>query len=279
MRFGVSTHLYRNERLCRAHLEEVARHGFDAIELYATRPHFDYQDPRAIDELAEWLDATGVALHSIHAPVAERIERGQWVKPYSTAHAAAADRSAALGATEAALRIANRIKTSCLVLHLGLPDALACVAEVNDPAAARCAVEQVAAMAAPLGLQVALEIIQNPLSTPERLAELLDEQVDASSVGVCLDVGHVFLLGDLMDGIEALSGHLVAVHLHDNHGRQDDHLVPFDGSIDWPPALMALQKVGYAGRLIFELDAGGSADATLDRARRARRQLERILAG
>jgi len=278
VRFGISTRLYRNERLSRAHLEDVAGHGFEAVELYATRPHFDYHDARAIDELAGWLDQTGLTLHAIHAPVAERLAGGQWVAPYSTAHADPTERSAAMTALEAVLHVATRIETRCLVLHLGVPSVLAPAPGVNDPRAACWAVEQVATLVAPLGMQAALEVIPNELSTPERLAALLEEQVDAPAVGVCLDVGHAFLLGDLVDGIEALSGHLVTVHLHDNDGRVDEHLVPFDGSVDWPPALMALQKLGYADRLIFELEPNGSPRASLETARRARRQIERMLA-
>ena len=53
--------------------------------------------------------------------------------------------------------------------------------------------------------------------------------------------------GDLVDAIETVSEHLITTHVHDNGGRTDDHLVPFDGTIDWPAALTAVQKVGYDG--------------------------------
>ena len=42
MRFGISTHLYHDRRLERAHLAQIAGHGFETIELFATRSHFDY---------------------------------------------------------------------------------------------------------------------------------------------------------------------------------------------------------------------------------------------
>ena len=42
--------------------------------------------------------------------------------------------------------------------------------------------------------------------------------------------------GDVIDAIETLSGLLVATHVHDNHGRRDEHLAPFEGTIDWPGA-------------------------------------------
>ena len=46
-RFGVSTHLFHEQRLTREHLVHVAAHGFEAVELFATRSHFDYHDDRA----------------------------------------------------------------------------------------------------------------------------------------------------------------------------------------------------------------------------------------
>ena len=51
--FGISTHLYVRERLDRDHLVEIAAHGFEAIELFALREHFDYRDRRAAVALAE----------------------------------------------------------------------------------------------------------------------------------------------------------------------------------------------------------------------------------
>ena len=71
MRFGISTHLFHEQRLSRDHLAQIAAHGFEAVEVFATRSHFDYHDPAAIAQLGEWLKETGLALHGIHAPIIE----------------------------------------------------------------------------------------------------------------------------------------------------------------------------------------------------------------
>ena len=84
--------------------------------------------------------------------------------------------------------------------------------------------------------------------------------------------------GDLVDAIETVSEHFLTAHVHDNRGRTDEHLVPFEGTIDWPAALTTLQKVGYEGILMFELGAHGSAKDTLARAQKARQRMERLLA-
>ena len=69
--FGISTHLYHNYRLGREHLLEIAAHGFDRVELFATRTHFDYHNPAAIADLQQWLAEAGLTLHGVHAPIGE----------------------------------------------------------------------------------------------------------------------------------------------------------------------------------------------------------------
>jgi len=84
-RFGLSTHLFHDHRLTRDHLALVAKHGFDAVEVFATRTHFDYRDENAVAQLGGWLRETRLELHSVHAPIAEAVRRGEMVVPYSTA--------------------------------------------------------------------------------------------------------------------------------------------------------------------------------------------------
>src|SRR5215218_3608341 len=67
-RFGVSSRLFQDTRLCRDHLVHIAAHGFEALELYASAGHFDHRDPQAAADLSEWLSDTRLALHSVHAP-------------------------------------------------------------------------------------------------------------------------------------------------------------------------------------------------------------------
>ena len=65
--------------------------------------------------------------------------------------------------------------------------------------------------------------------------------------------------------------------MHDNEGRIDDHLLPFEGRIEWDAALMALQKIGYDGALMFELAASTEPRTVLERAQRVRARFETLL--
>lgn len=278
MRFGISTHLFHDTRLERGHLVQVAEHGFEAIELFATRSHFDYRDPAAIDRLAGWLEELGLALHGIHAPITDAFDRGdKWSATFSTAVSDAARRQEAVRETEAALEVAKRIPCSVLVVHLGTPTAKKNPGDNHRPAAVR-SVEEICRLAEPLGVRVALEVIPNLLSDAGSLVRLLDESVDANHAGICLDFGHAHLMGDVTDAVETAAEHVITTHVHDNRGRDDEHLVPYEGTIDWARALMAMQKIGYEGTYLMELAGARPAAAVLEDARQARQRIEHALA-
>lgn len=70
--------------------------------------------------------------------------------------------------------------------------------------------------------------------------------------GVCWDTGHANLEGAQYDEIMALGDALKAVHLHDNRGVFDEHLLPFMGTVNMDEIMHALIDVGFRGPLTFE---------------------------
>lgn len=274
--FAVSTFLFHQSRLDREHLVDIAAHGFGGVELFALRSHFDYDDPRATAHLAEWLDDTRLQLTAVHAPTADRVSDGVWTGSYSVASTDAEVRTRSVAEVRQALNLAKVLPFRTLVLHLGVPGHRAAASD-NDASAVRRSLDEIVPWAAECGVQVALEVQTNALSTPDALVALIEDAADWAMAGICLDVGHARLMGDPVDAIETASGHIVASHVHDTRGSRDDHLVPYDGSIDWARALLAFQKVGYAGPWTFELAPGESTVATLVRAAQARRRFETSL--
>jgi sugar phosphate isomerase/epimerase len=274
-RFGVSTHLFHEHRLTREHLVHIAAHGFEAVEVFATRAHFDYHDEPSVQQLAEWLADTGLELHSVHAPAFDALRDGRWVGSYSNASGDETRRKSALAETEAALAMARIVPFRYVVVHLGMPAVEQVPPQDNQRAAARRSVEDIAEMAARVNVQVALEVIPNALSSAAALSQLIEDDLDGADVGICLDYGHAHLMGDLGEAVETVSGHLWTTHVHDNRGKRDEHLVPFSGSIDWDAAMMATQKIGYDGALILEVGDTGDPLDVLRRAVKARERLEK----
>ncbi|MEZ5283375.1 MAG: sugar phosphate isomerase/epimerase [Vicinamibacterales bacterium] len=269
-RFGISTHLFHASALGREHLVEVAAHGFDAIELYATRTHFDYHDPGSADRLAEWLDDTRLALHSVHAPTTVSYQNGTWGETLSIAAADETRRRHAVGETVRALGLASLVPYDFLVVHIGAPDQQG---GDNNRAAAERSLEELSEAAADVGVTIALELIPNALSTAGRLVHWLEDDLEMGRAGICLDVGHAHLAGDPMEAVETCSGHILTTHLHDNRGTRDEHLVPGRGRVDWDGVLMAFQKVGYDGALDVRTGAGGRRAAGPRRGRAGARDV------
>jgi len=274
--FGISTHLYLGDRLDRDHLVEIAAHGFEAVEVFAVRDHFDYHDRRAALALAEWLDDTRLTLHSLHAPIAAGYAKGGWREGYSLATADQPRRQRAVEEATAALNLAGLVPYQVLVLHCGVPSPHGQPAD-NHVAAMIRSLEELSPIAAGVGVRLAVEVIPNTLSTPASLVDLLESDIDADELGICMDVGHARLMGDVVEAIETCSGHLLTTHLHDNRGRTDDHLVPGQGVVDWDATLLAFQKVGYDGAWIFELAVATERRAVLERAVKARERFESLL--
>lgn len=277
MQFGISTHLYHAQRLTRDHLAQIAGYGFEAVELFATRSHFDYHDPSAIDQLRTWLEETRLILHSVHLPIFEAYGQAGIGGGFSIAAGDGARRHAAVQEAVLAIGMLKRIPARFVVVHLGSPAKYAGPGDNNRASAAR-SVEEICRIAEPLGAQVAMEVIPNTLSSASALVSMIERDFEGSRVGICLDFGHAHLMGDLADEIEVAAEHLVTTHVHDNRGKEDDHLVPYQGTINWPGALVNMQKIGYEGTYLLELAATGNPAAVLEEARRARQRIERALA-
>ncbi|MCM3881306.1 MAG: sugar phosphate isomerase/epimerase [Vicinamibacterales bacterium] len=273
-KFGVSTHLYHGERLRREHLVEMASRGFECLEVFATRSHFDYHDTACNKLLGEWVREAGIQLHSVHAPIVDSLVDNRWGRAYSTAARDLNARQETLHEMDAALALARDVPFKYFVLHLGLPLAQRPGSGDNNRDAALRTIEHIYDSAEPLGVTLTLEVMDNALSRPHVLVDMLEHDLDGLDIGLCMDVGHAHLLGDTAEAIEVASEYLMTTHIHDNRGQKDDHLVPFEGSIDWAATVMELEKIGYDGVLMYEVRNTDGAANVLERCARARKRLE-----
>ena len=84
--------------------------------------------------------------------------------------------------------------------------------------------------------------------------DTLNEIAGEKLFGFCLDTGHYVIIGgDLCEAIHTLGDRLVAFHIHDNDGYDDDHNAPYIGGVTlWDRFLLALRETDYKGNLSFE---------------------------
>jgi L-ribulose-5-phosphate 3-epimerase len=92
-------------------------------------------------------------------------------------------------------------------------------------------------------------------TTVEELCILVDTLAqNHSNIGVCWDFGHANLTYTKQAPcLEYLGRRLKVTHAHDNRGHGDDHLPPLLGTIEWPPIMSALSRIGYDGDFSLEV--------------------------
>jgi sugar phosphate isomerase/epimerase len=77
-----------------------------------------------------------------------------------------------------------------------------------------------------------------------------------------------------VDHLGLYGARLAALHLHDNNGRKDSHLLPGLGTIDWQRVSARLKKTGYQGAISLEaMQAPGDKSGAEEFLRRARESL------
>ena len=153
-------------------------YGFEAIELFATRSHFDYHDEAAIAALADWLYGDRAdAEQRARADYASVRRTATWGDDVTrTPSPITRDAQAAVRETEAALQIARRDsvrRAGGAPRNAGRRRASRATTTARRRSGA---LEEICRLAEPLGVRVALEVIPNELSTAASLVAMLERR-------------------------------------------------------------------------------------------------------
>lgn len=272
MEFALSTFMFVNERMGSHILDKILGAGFREIEIFAARQHFDYHDTNHVRDVAQWFSDHGVGLHSVHAPLFDDTDWGRLGGlAISVAHLERRLRIQSMDEIKRAIDIADQLPFRYLVLHMGLPGE-----EYDLPKfdAALTSLEHLKIYAKERGVQVLLENIPNQLSTPARLVEFL--QYTRLDLKICFDTGHAHMTGGVRPAFEVLKDRIVSTHIHDNRREKDDHLVPFEGEIDWVETIRGFRSLDHPFPILFELQNFGPEVTTLARLAEVMDRLQNI---
>lgn len=94
-------------------------------------------------------------------------------------------------------------------------------------------------------------ILWGASSDPRVIAQLV-RKVDSDWFGWCFDVGHAHCCGYKPDVLKTCAVTPMSLHIQDNDGSGDGHLIPGDGTIDWDLFLRTLREIGYLGDCVLE---------------------------
>ncbi|MCL1952154.1 MAG: sugar phosphate isomerase/epimerase [Oscillospiraceae bacterium] len=119
----------------------------------------------------------------------------------------------------------------------------------------------------PLDFTVGIERLKRVVDAAERLhvniamenmcrPEYLDRifsSIDSKRLGFCFDSGHWNVFMPEADLLGLYGDKLMALHLHDNDGKEDWHALPFSGNIDWGGIIAKLKALPYGGAAALEV--------------------------
>jgi len=277
----LSTYLFVSRKLTPELLEQVAGAGFEGLEIFCTRSHFEYSVKSEIQAMASALKQHHLQLVSLHAPTSRDLsamrESGT---PLSICEVERVRRVEAMDELKRVIDVADDLPYARLILHMGGPR------ETADPRkrdAAFSTLEHLILHAHHAGVAICIENTTSEMGDPSYLRTFVDE-TRLSGLRFNFDIGHAHLSdfpeGERLDKSFSPLGDMVStVHLHDNHGEKDEHLPPYDGTIDWPAAIKLLKSAPESNLpLVLELKekTGPEAPSSAEQLAAARKSLNRF---
>lgn len=277
----LSTYLCVSKKLTPEILGQIAEADFQGIEIFCTRSHFEYTMKPEIRAMASALEAHRLQLVSLHAPTSRDLsamrESGT---PLSICEVERVRRIEAMDELKRVIDVADDLPYSRLILHMGGSR------EAADPRkrdAAFSSLEHLVLHAGHAGVTICVENTLSEMGSPDYLRAFVDE-TRLSGLRFNFDIGHAYLAElpeeeRLEKSFAPIKELVSSVHLHDNHGEKDEHLPPYDGSIQWPGAIKLLKSASQNELpLILELKekTGPEAPTMNEQLTAARKALDKF---
>jgi len=280
----LSTYLFVSRKLTRDLISQIGGAGFHGVEIFCSRSHFDYTNRAEIQNIAGALADARLKLTSLHAPTSRDLsatrEGGQ---PLSICEVERVRRIEAMDELKRAIDVAEELPFSRMIFHMGGSR------ETADPRkrdAAFSSLEHLILHAKDVGVTICVENTTSEMGSPAYLRSFIDE-TRLTGLRINFDIGHANLADGpeenrISESFEPLREFVASAHIHDNHGEKDEHLPPYEGSIDWAAATELLKTAPEAGAnlpLMLELKEkigpeAPTAQQQLDAARRSLDKLE-----
>jgi len=239
MELGVSTTIVEDKDLI-SQLPLLAKYGIKNIEIRAKSGHFDYEDDKKINLLAEKLKEFGIKAYSMHMP-SRKVDISQeeeW------------DRVWSIREIEKAGLALSKLGGKILVVHPGGK-----IKGDRDKRVEKSlqSLEELLNFCEEWGLKLAVENTL-PGKVGNKIEELINivSKFNSSQVGICLDTGHINIKGNPIEAIKKFGHKLIHLHIQDNLGQNDDHFLPGRGNINWEKLINLLKQIKYEGIFMFE---------------------------
>jgi len=248
-KLALSTHFLGNRTLELDLFRLLRDHRVNAIELWGMDPQVDVEDSRNISKIGGWLDKAGIECASLHAPFWVDLHKPSF-KWLSLAHPNPDVRDLSVARTLHAIDAAGVLGAGVVVVH-GIGEFSK---DSLEAAEGRFwdSMRRLAPRAEDAGVRLAVENIITPHSLT-RIIRRFVERFGNQQVGICVDVGHAFIDDDPQRALDDAMPYLFEVHIADNMGTEDDHLIPNEGRLEWEPIWPRLKGSDELAVMTFEI--------------------------
>jgi len=145
---------------------------------------------------------------------------------------------------------ANRMGISTVTVHPGIYSMVLHGVKHLSTEYAKDSLAEIEKGAEEYGVTVAVENMPSfAIMMGQTPGELLD-LIEGTDLKICFDIGHANTMGMIDECIDAFGERIANIHIHDNIGKNDDHMTIGDGAIDFVRVLSRLK--GYKGNYIIE---------------------------
>jgi sugar phosphate isomerase/epimerase len=158
-------------------------------------------------------------------------------------------RQSSIDQIEEAIRISSNLGIKIITIHPGHKSPLGAYFEEKFVKTNKKSITELDKVQEEYGVVLALENMPKMWISLCHNAQQLEDLTDGTNIKLCFDLGHANISGTISE-ILNLKENFVNVHLHDNNGDRDYHLILEEGNIDIQGVLKELK--GYDGDYIIE---------------------------
>jgi len=278
----LSTYLFVSKKLTRELLAQIHGAGFHGVEIFATRSHFDYATKAEVRAMAQALADNHLQLGSLHAPTSRDLDvNREGASPLSVSEVERVRRVEAMDELKRVIDVAEDLPFPRLILHMGGARE---TADARKRDAAFSTLEHLILHAHHAGVTICVENTPSEMGDPAYLRSFVDE-TRLTGLRFNFDIGHAYLADGpeeerIAKGFEPLKELIASAHVHDNHGEKDEHLPPYEGTIDWPGALKVIRSGPGGADLPLTLElkekTGPEAPSLADQLTSGAKSLDRL---
>jgi protein FrlC len=247
MKFSQSSFVYFNYPLQEA-IRRLHNYGYQGIEVWGGRPHAYRRDlDDQLDEILALLDRFGMSVPNFIP--------AQFRYPTSLCSSNEAIRQDSVRYIQDGIDTALRLRSP----YVSLCPGMTLYGEDTEKGWNQLRRSFTELLVYTEGTDVALliepahEAETTLILTVEDGLRMIDE-IGSGRLGILLDTGHANVNGeDLAQVAERLCDVPLHIHIDDNFGDSDAHLIPGEGNIDFAPLVRVLEDNRYQGYVSAEL--------------------------